>query len=268
LWGDRDEAIDYFRDHMDDKAIFDLVKSIAQNDPWKKFRSDAISMLSEKGKDKETELKPLLVSISEKDANTKVRAAAIKALAANYKGDDLNALYEKALNEQSYAIVSEGFDAIAKINPELAMKKAVTLESEPSKEIIYSIADLYAKNGTDENHAYFKKVKNQFSGFELMAYGNIYGKFLKRCTKPETAIDGAKELAIVGASDNKYVKYAAQKVMKDNLVNVWQDKEDKLKAKIAASTSAATDITKLNEELKIVSDTKKQILDLYNSIKK
>ena len=91
---------------------------------------------------------------------------------------------------------------------------------------------------------------------------------MKRCTKPETAIDGAKELAIVGASDNKYVKYAAQKVMKDNLVNVWQDKEDKLKAKIAASTSAATDITKLNEELKIVSDTKKQILDLYNSIKK
>ena len=28
-----------------------------------------------------------------------------------------------------------------------------------------------------------------------MAYGNIYGKFLKRCTKPETAIEGAKELA-------------------------------------------------------------------------
>ena len=143
-----------------------------------------------------------------------------------------------------------------------------------SKEIIYSIADLYAKNGTDENHAYFKKVKNQFNGLELLAYGNIYGKFLKRCTKPETAIDGAKELAKVGASDSKYVKYAAQKVMKDYLVNVWQDKEDKLKAKIekakasAGSTSSEPDTTELNEELKTVSDTKKQILDLYNSIKK
>jgi hypothetical protein len=216
------------------------------------------------------ELKPLFISISEKDANTKVRAAAIKALASNYKGDDLNALYEKALNEQSYAIVSEGFDAIAKTNPELAMKKAVALENEPSKEIIYSIADLYAKNGTDENHAYFKKVKSQFSGFELMAYGNIYGKFLKRCTKPETAIDGAKELAKVGASDSKYVKYAAQKVMKDNLVNVWQDKEDKLKAKIEKAKTDATvgDVAKMTEELKTVSDTKKQIVDLYNSIKK
>jgi aminopeptidase N len=270
LWGDRDEAIDYFKEHMDDKAIVELMKSIAQNDPWRKFRADAIAALSEVAKDKEAELKPLFISISEKDANTKVRAEAIKALATNYKGDDLNALYEKALNEQSYAIVSEGFDAIAKINPELAMKKAVALENEPSKEIIYSIADLYAKNGTDENHAYFKKVKKHFSGFELMAYGNIYGKFLKRCTKPETAIDGAKELAKIGATDSKYVKYAAQKVMKDNLVNVWQDKEDKLKAKLEKAKTDATvgDVTKMTEELNTVSDTKKQILDLYNSIKK
>ena len=270
LWGDRDESIDYFRDHMDDKAIFDLMKSVAQNDPWRKFRNDAINTLSDHAKDKEAELKPLFISVSEKDANTKVRAAAIKALAANYQGEDLNALYEKALGEQSYAIVSEGFDAIAKTNPELAMKKALALENEPSKEIIYSIADLYSKNGTDENHGYFKKVKKYFNGFELLAYGNIYGKFLKRSTKPETAIDGAKELAKIGASDSKYVKFAAQKVMKDNLVNVWQDKEDKLKTKIekAKTDPSLGDAAKMTEELKVVSETKKQILDLYNSIKK
>jgi aminopeptidase N len=270
LWGDREEALDYFTDHMEDAEIFSLVKSIAQNDPWRKFRSDAITALSEKGRDRESELKPLLITVSEKDANTKVRAAAIKALAANYKGDDLNALYEKALSEQSYAIVSEGFDAIAKANPDLAMKKAVALENENSKEIIYSIADLYAKNGTDENHAYFKKVKKYFNGFELMAYGNIYGKFLKRCTKPEIAIDGAKELAKLGSSDSKYVKYAAQKVMKDNLLNVWQDKEDKLKSKLekAKKDNSTNEITTLTAELSSVSDTKKQILDLYNSIKK
>lgn len=268
LWGDRDEALDYFKNHMDDKVIFDLVKSAAQNDPWRKFRSDAIELLSEHAKDKEAELKPLLISISEKDANTKVRAAAIKALAANYTGADLNALYEKALNEQSYAIVSEGFDAIAKTNPELAMKKAKALENEMSKEIIYSIADLYSKNGTDENHEYFKKVKKQFSGFELLAYGNIYGKYLKRATNPAVAIDGAKEIAKLGASDSKYVKYAAQKVMKDNLVNVWQDKEDKLNAKIERAKKENQDVTAMTAELKTVSDTKKQIVELYNSIKK
>lgn len=268
LWGDREESMDYFKDHMDDNTIYELVKSIAQNDPWRKFRSDAILILSDKSKEKESDLKPLFISIYNKDANTRVRAAAIKALSDNYKGDDLNALYEKALYEQSYAVVAEGFDAIAKVNPELAMKKAVALENEPSKEIIYSIADLYAKSGTDENHVFFKKVRNQFSGFELMAYGNIYGKFLKRCTKPETVIEGAKEIAKMGDSDNKYVKYAAQKVMKDNLLNVWQDKEDKLQAKIEKAKKENQDVTALTEELKIVSDTKKQILELYNSIKK
>jgi aminopeptidase N len=270
LWGDREESINYFKEHMNEADVFEMVKFIAQNDPWRKFRSDALTILSENGKEKEVALKPVFISISEKDSNTRVRAAAIKALSSNYKGDDLSALYEKALNEQSYAIVSEGFDAIAKVNPELAMKKALALENEPSKEIIYSIADLYAKNGTDEKHTYFKKVRNQFNGFELMAYGNIYGKFLKRCTKPETAIDGANEIAKIGASDNKYVKYAAQKVMKDNLLNVWQDKEDKLKTKIEKAKTDATigDVTKMTEELKTVSDTKKQILDLYNSIKK
>ena len=119
----------FFEKNIDDKEIYALVKTIAVNDPWRKFRADAVGILTDKAKDNESELKTLFISISEKDVNTKVRAAAIKALAANYKGEDLNALYEKALGEQSYAIVSEGFGAIAKINPELAMKKAVALES-------------------------------------------------------------------------------------------------------------------------------------------
>jgi hypothetical protein len=255
---------------MNDKEIYELVKTIAVNDPWLEFRRDAMGLLTDRAKDNEAELKPLFISIYKNDKKTTVRASAIEALSMSYKGEDLNALYESALTEESYAIVAAGFDAIAKNNPELAMKKAVALENEPSKKLIYAISDLYSKNGTDENHAYFKKVKKQFNGFELLAYGNIYGKFLKRCTKPETAIDGAKELAKIGSSDSKYVKYAAQKVMKDNLLNVWQDKEDKLNSKIEKAKTDASlgDVSKMTEELKTITDTKKQILDLYNSIKK
>lgn len=61
--------------------------------------------------------------------------------------------------------------------------------------------------------------------------------------------------------------------MNDNLVKVWQDKEDKLNAKIEkakkdTSTSSAADVEKMTAELKTVSETKKQIVELYNSIKK
>jgi aminopeptidase N len=267
LWGDRQEALEYFKNSNDD-AIFYLLLDIAKNDPWKKFRTEAANIIAAKAKDKENLVKPALISIYQNDKNTKVRANALRILAANYKGDELNTLYENALNEQSYAIVAQGLNAIASENPMLGIQKAKAFENEPSKELIYIIADLYAKNGVDENHEYFKKVKKHFSGFELMAYGNIYGKFLKRVTKPETAIDGAKELAKIGASDNKYVKYAAQKVMKDNLLNIWQDKEDKLKVKLDKAKKENQEVSSIESELKIASDTKKQIQELYNSIKK
>ncbi len=268
LWGDRDEAMAFFNEHANDTEIQSLLMEIAMNDPWKNIRSQAITILGTLAKEKEAELKPLLVRIYHEDKNTRVRALALKTLALKYKGEDLNAIYEQALNEQSYAIVSEGFDAIANLNPTLAMKKAVALENEASKDLMYSIMDLYAKQGTDDNHPYFIKIKKQFSGFELMSFGNLYGKFLKRCTKPETVIEGAKVLTKLASSDNKYVKYAAQKVIKDNLMNVWQGKEDKLNGQIDKLKKENQDVTTLNVELKVVQETKKQIVDLYNSIKK
>ncbi len=269
LWGDRNEAIEYFKNNLDDKEIFDLVKTIAQNDKWYKFRIDAIQALSTKASGKETELKPFFLSIYEHDKNTNVRAAALKALADNYKGADLEALYEKALQEQSYAIVAEAFNGIANNNTTLALKKAKALENEPAKKIIYAIADLYATSGTDENHAYFKSIKKYFNGFEMMAYANIYGKFLKRCEKPETAIDGAKEIAQFGNTDSRFVKYAAQKTMKD-LLKTWEGKESKLSSTVEKSKTDKSigDTAQLENELKIVADTKKQISELYNSIKK
>lgn len=268
LWGDRNEAIEYFEKHLDDKTIYDLVKTIAVKDSWKEFRKDAIDILSDKAKENEADLKPLFVSIYKNDPVTTVRAAAIEALSKNFSGDDLNTLYESAMGEQSYAIVAEGFDAIAKVNPELALKKAKLLENEPSKKIIYAIADLYANNGTDDNVSFFKKIKTQFSGYELMGYINMYGKFLKRCTNPQMAIDGANDLSLIANTDNKYVKYTALKVIKDNVLKSWQEKEDKLKSKIEKAKTENTDSSAISAELKTATETKNKILEIYNSIKK
>lgn len=268
LWGDRNEAMNYFKENSSEPEIFELLKKIAVNDPWRKFRSEAVSILGELAKEKGAELKPLFLSIYNLDKDTRVKAMALKVISSNYLGDDLNTLYESALNVQSYAIVSKALDAIAKTNPELAMKKALALENEESKEVIYSISDLYSKKGTDEQNNYFKKIKKQFNGFELMSYGNLYSKFLKRCVKPETAIDGTQTLVKIANGDNKYIKYTAQKAIKDNLISVWQSKEDKLNGQIEKLKKEKQDVAALNAELKVVQETKKQIVDLYNSIKK
>ncbi len=268
LWGDRDESILYFAKHTDDTEIYELIKTIAASDPWFECRRDAINILSNIAKTHEADLKPLFLSIYKTDKKSKVRASALKALSSNYAGNDLNSVYESALTEQSYAVVAEGFDGIAQTNPTLAMQKAKALEVEQSKSLMYSIIDLYSKNGTDDNNAYFKKIKPFFTGYELIGFANLYGKFLKHCTKPETAIDGANQLISFAKSGNKYVTFATQKVFKDNLLNVYQNKETALNSKIETAKKEKTNYTELEKELTQTLETKATLIELYNSIKK
>lgn len=267
LWGDREEAINYFNNNISDKIIYRLLIDAAQNEKWKNFRMDAIDMLEKVAKENEAELKPLMVSIAEKDENTKVRAQAISFLANNYKGKELDVLYEKSVNEQSYAIVAAALSGLVKSAPEIAMQKAKGLESEKGKKLVFAIADLYANHGSDDNATYFLTAKNLFSGFELLGFTSTYGKFLKRCTKPETVIAGANELSKMTSSSNKYVRYGALKVLKSSCVDFWQEKEDKLKSAIETAKKENKDVTQLESDKKTVSETKNKLIEIYNFVK-
>lgn len=262
LWGDRKEAISYFEKHSNEPAVFELLKTIANKDSWKEFRKDAINILGTSSQDKMAEVKPLLISIYKNDVNTTVRAEALRNLSKNFNDAELNTLYESALNEQSYAIVCEGLAALAITNPVLAMQKANSLESEKNKNLIYSIADLYSAKAGDEKLAYFKSIKSNFSGYDLMGYNNIYGKFLKRTNNPEIALDGAKDLISISKTDNKYIKYSALKSLKDNLVKTWQEKEVTLNDSITKSSGDT--VNQLTNELKTVTETKTKLIEMYN----
>ncbi|MBK7666370.1 MAG: M1 family peptidase [Sphingobacteriaceae bacterium] len=267
LWGDRDEALNYFSKKLSDKDIYEAVKKMAQSDKWSGIRLDAVSYLGDNAKGTEEDLKSLLVNIANNDANTKVRAEVIHGLSLHFKGEDLNALYEKGLSEQSYAINGESLEAMTKVNPTVASQKAKTLENETGKKLIYAIADLYSNHGSDENAPFYAKAKTQFNGFELLGFASIYGKFLKRCTKPETAIAGANDLAGLTKGGNKYVKYGALRVLKTNLVENYEGRESKLKSNIEAAKKENKDVTAMNAELKTVTETKNKLTDIYNSVK-
>jgi aminopeptidase N len=214
LWGDRDEALEFFEKNIEDGEVYELVKWIAQNDKWKSFRSDAVDILEKVAKSKEGEVKPLLMTIATKDANTKVRANALSVLAESYKGADLDALYEKGLSEQSYAIVAKALEALSKTNPSLAMQKAKSLENESSKKVLFAIADLYAQNGSDDNFEFFSKIKNRYQGFELLGFVSVYGKYLKRITNKENILKGGADIAAWAKTSNQYVKFGSLKVLK------------------------------------------------------
>ena len=101
----------------------------------------------------------------------------------------------------------------------------------------------------------------------MLGFGSIYGKFLKRCTKPETVIGGAKELAGMAKGGGRYVKYGALRVLKMSLVDNWESKEKKLKADIETAKKENKDVTAMNAELKTVTETKDKLTEIYNTVK-
>lgn len=254
---DRLEALDKFNGNLDNPLVYESVK-LALKDKWHGLRTKAIHLLDGVAVKNEAELKPLLIGVAKNDEKTTVRAEAIEFLAKNYKSDDVKEIYMAALNEQSYAIVGSGLAALAKNDPQTAMKKAKELESIDSDNVRFTLMDLYSNYGDDSNHDYFVKSKDAFSGFMAMGFINMYGQYLKRCSDA-TVVAGAETIkGYTGKGKSSYVRYVAQKVIKD-LHGSYQDKEDELVSKKdEASARRLSEVTATKSKLKSILDEAKQ----------
>ena len=265
---DRLEALNQFKDGgVSNVAVYDAAK-LALNDKMADLRIKAIKLFEEVDATKLADLKPVLVKLAQSDEKTKVRAEAINFLAKHYKGDaDVKAIYTAALSERSYAVIGAGLDALAKENPQAAMQKAKELENEDSDNIRFTIMDLYTANGDDKNNDFFVKQKDNFGGFEAIGFVNNYGMFLKHCTKDETVLSGAAIIkSYTEKGKNAYVKYSAQKALKD-LMKMYQDKEDELTSKLEEVKKQNGDVATVNNQLTTVMATKNKLKELYDSSK-
>ncbi|HXB41255.1 MAG TPA: M1 family metallopeptidase [Bacteroidia bacterium] len=255
---DRLEALDKFKANLSDALVYECVK-LALKDKWHTLRIKAINLLDEVAAKNETDLKTLLISIAKTDEKTTVRAEAIEFLSKNYKGDDVKEIYTAAIGEQSFAIMGSGMAALAKNDPQAAMKKAKDLENIDSDNIRFTLMDLYSNYGGDENNGFFLKNKDNFSGFMSMGFINMYGQFLKRCSDANV-VAGAEIIKGYTAKGkgSSYVRYVAQKVLKD-FYNNYQDKEDELVSKKDdASVKRLGEVTATKNKLKAILDEAKQ----------
>lgn len=227
LFSDRNEALGILKDNVAQDNVYKLILTAAEKDNWWELRQNAIAALKPVAAAKEAEIKPLMMRIAITDKNTNVRSMAIEFLATNYKGADLEALYVKALNEQSYSVNASALEALG--DSQTAMQKAKALENEKNLEVYAAIAAVYAKYGSDDNSGYFVKAKEYFSNYDFITYINRYGKFLKRCNNPasfETAAVIFSELIKTG---NTYVSDFTKKAFKENIIDELQAKQEALK---------------------------------------
>ena len=61
--------------------------------------------------------------------------------------------------------------------------------------------------------------------------------------------------------------FMANAETKSSLVDFWQEKEDKLSSAIETAKKENKDVTKLEAEKKIISETKNKLIEKYNFVK-
>ena len=150
------------------------------------------------------------------------------------------------------------------------MAIAKGLESEKSEQILASVMDIYARNGSDENNDFFVKKADKFSGYEKIGFVSMYGTFLQKVKKDETVNAGALLIAAIAKEEktNKYLIYFAQKSIKD-LEKMYEEKENKAVQKLKelkAANSTAIGIAELEVEIEHAKIQKQQIAEIANGI--
>jgi aminopeptidase N len=267
LFGDRWEALHALESNLAEPEVMALFMEAAKKDPFYAVRNYAITQLGNVPASALLQVKMTLMDIYVTDAKTLTRAKALSVLNEKFEKDgEVNALNEKGLNEQSFAIIGEALEALAKTNTVLAMQKAAELEKEAGKEIIYPIANLYAANGNDAQMSFFHQSLNKLNGFELMSFMMDYHKLAKRCEGIAPVLTFAGDIENIGKGATKFMKFAAQKVMKD-LISFWDAKLVEVGVAIDTDKKAGKNVAVAEQKLVEMQKAKVRFTACANAIK-
>jgi aminopeptidase N len=270
LFLDRYEALTELAQKSKDSISTQII-ILALNDKLDDMRYNAITMLKDIQPGYEKQVKEKIVALAKTDPKAMVRAAAIDYLVEHYSDSDLQPLYKAGLNDRSYGVIGSSLAGITKADPSEGMRIAKQYENEKSVSVLYSIADLYSKYGSDDNNDFFIKAEDRFNGFDKIGYITQYAAFLKRVKKDETVNSGVIILERIAKDESisKWVAYYAKKSIKD-LATIYEDRESlasqKLKTIREANPSAGG--TQELESIMVNSKAQKEkLLGIYNGLK-
>ncbi len=267
LFEDRYEALKELEKSIGEKEVFDLFVKAATSDVLSDIRKTAISKLEKAPDEKKQELKTTLSIIYAKDKNTTTRARALGVLNRKFGSDaDVQALNEKALSEQSYAICAEALEAISKQQPGIGMQKAKAFENENAKKMLFVVANIYAEQGSDAEASFFHNNLKNISGFEWMTFGGAYIKLAKRCNTTGAVLQAATDFEIISKGANKYVKYACIKGVGD-LLSQWEAKVNNLSKSLEVSKSSETEFAAIDKQLQEAVSLRDKLAAISNRMK-
>jgi aminopeptidase N len=179
LWLDKKEAFDQLGKSNDSAAIGAIIKNL--NHSFWNVRYMAISKIENGIKIYPENVKNILISLSLKDVHPKVRAASIKALAKYYPyNDDLREVFDKALLDPSYRVISEVLKAVVAKNSTRGLDLAMKFEQVENATINQTVAAIYADYGDENQRQFFVNTINELTGFNKYSFLQHYLAYVIR----------------------------------------------------------------------------------------
>jgi aminopeptidase N len=269
LYLDRYEALTGLGDKAKDPIATQTLIAALSDKFWS-LRKKAIEALQNGQPGHELEIKNKLIALSKTDEKSAVRKTAVDFLSANFKDEDLSAIYKSALADRSYAVAGAGLTAIAKVNPQEGLAMAKQFENEKNLDILSAVMEVYGLYGSEANNDFFIKAGDHYKGYSKITFILQYGQYLAHVKEDETMDSGISLLTRIATDSNteKLTVFYAKKEIKaleNDLVKRINETAQQLKT---VDPAHANDESKLLEEkLEKEKLQKQRITDAYNSIK-
>lgn len=184
LYLDRQEALLKLSNSGDSLAEIVVLEGL--NDKYWKLRSNTISYLSGLDFADKEQLKTKLSAMAQNDEKAAVRSAALKYLLKNHPGNELLAVYEKALNDSSYNVSGMALAAIAKLDKEKGLTYAEELEKRGDLKTFTDVATVYMQYGAREKETFFvNNYKRLTDANDKYSFILLYSRFLQRTDDAE-----------------------------------------------------------------------------------
>jgi hypothetical protein len=151
------------------------------NDPFWDIRLTAIEKAVKLVADNKLKALAILTNLATHDPNSRVRASALNYLASNLEANKFKELCLHCVaKDQSYLVLAAALKQLGKIDSELAILQAATLESERSSKLILGIAQLYGSYATKDKLYFFENALKgtTLQGFDQLGVINEFTYFI------------------------------------------------------------------------------------------
>lgn len=147
---DRKEALDYFSKN----SMTEMIQGL--NDPFFKIKISAIQKLGSSSLKNDEAVLSSIEKIASTESNKKVKAAAISFLVKNGDKKYLP-IYEKAVNDSSYAVAGAAFKGMTALNPENAYTLAKKYSVDAKGTLGDEVNRILIANGTEADFDFVAK---------------------------------------------------------------------------------------------------------------